>query len=86
MTATPPTTSTAAPRTLARYESDTGTRLLIGQRVDGHVRITDRPAHGPGRRFLVEDRLESTAALQALIADYLAKAKRLGYPPMHGWF
>ncbi len=61
-------------------------RVLIGQRVDGIVRVTDEPAHGDGRRYLVEPQLESKAALDALIDDYLAKAERIGYAPMHGWF
>jgi hypothetical protein len=61
-------------------------RVLIGQRVDGVVRVTDEPAAGQGRRYVVEPELESKAALDALVDDYLAKAKRIGYPPMHGWF
>jgi hypothetical protein len=61
-------------------------RVLIGQRVDGIVRVTDEPAHGNGRRYVVESELESKAALDALVDDYLAEAKRIGYAPMHGWF
>jgi hypothetical protein len=61
-------------------------RVLIGQRVDGIVRVTDEPAHGQGRCYLVEPQMESKAALDALVDDYLAKAKRIGYAPMHGWF
>lgn len=85
-------TATAERRTgqrvqLATYSTDTGERrVLVGQRVDGIVRVTDEPAHGDGRRYLVEPQLESKAALDALVDDYLAKAKRVGYPPMHGWF
>ena len=73
---------------LATYttrDSDTP-RVLIGQRVDGIVRVTDEPARGPGRRYVVEPELESKGALDALVEDYLAKAKRIGYAPMHGWF
>ena len=58
----------------------------LHQRVDGIVRVTDEPAHGTGRSYLVEPELESKAALDALVDDYLVKAKRTGYPPMHGWF
>ena len=48
--------------------------------------LYDIPAHGnTGTRYLVERGLTTNAELQALIADYLATAKRLGYPPMHGW-
>lgn len=72
---------------LATYTTDTGEpRRLIGQRVDGVVRVTDEPAGGQGRAYLVERELESKAALDALVDDYLTKAERVGYPPMHGWF
>lgn len=71
---------------LARYPSDTGQRLLIGQRIDGIVHIFDEPADGDAPSFTVETHLERNSELQALVADYLAKAKRLGYSPMHGWY
>jgi hypothetical protein len=77
---------TGAPRTLARYDADVGERELVGQRVDGVVRITDVPASRMGRSYLVEDEIGSLAELETLVTDYLAKAKRLGYVPMHGWF
>lgn len=60
-------------------------RVLIGQRIDGIVHVFDEP-NGTGTTYTVEAGLESKAALDALIADYLAKAKRIGYAPMHGWF
>jgi len=96
-THTTSTTTTAATTTerptghrvkLAAYTTKDGNepRVLIGQRVDGIVRVTDEPADGEGRRYLVEPQLESKAALDALVDDYLAKANRIGYPPMHGWF
>ena len=31
-------------------------------------------------------KITSMGELEALVADYLAKAKKLGYVPMHGWF
>lgn len=69
------------------YESDTGARVLIGQRIDGSVHVFDEPtSNGTGITYEVERDLESKAALDALITDYLAKAKRIGYAPMHGWF
>lgn len=71
---------------LARYDTDTGTRLLVGQRIDGIVHIFDEPASGDHPTFLVETHLERNSELSALIDDYLAKAKRLGYSPMHGWY
>jgi hypothetical protein len=59
-------------------------RILYGQRVNGVVRVTDVPASGEGRAYLVERELERDgyAALQALVADYLAQAARLGDVPM----
>jgi hypothetical protein len=85
-TAQPTTNQTGEPVELARYQADVGERILIGQRVDGRARVTDEPAAGNGRRYLIEAYLESKDALDALIADYLEKARRLGYVPMHGWF
>lgn len=87
-----PTTTTTDPAPvrgqrveLARYDTDTGVRVLVGQRIDGAVHVFDEPTTS-GRTFEVEAGLESKAALDALVADYLAKAKRIGYAPMHGWF
>ncbi len=84
----PTTTTTAAGQRveLARYDSDTGTRLLIGQRIDGIVHVFDEPASGNQPTFTVETHLDTNSELQALVDDYLAKAKRLGYSPMHGWY
>ena len=74
---------------LARYTVTAGERILYGQRIDGVVRITDRPAtnNGGGRSYLVERELEQEgpgayAALQALLADYLAQASVLDRVPM----
>lgn len=82
-----PHTTTCGQRVeLARYPSDTGERLLIGQRIDGIVHVFDEPAGGDGPSFTVETGLTANSELQALVADYLAKAKHLGYAPMHGWY
>jgi hypothetical protein len=70
---------------LARYTLSDGTeRQLVGQRVNGVVRVTDNPAHGRGRAYLVERELEQdgNAALQALVADYLQQSARLDQVPM----
>jgi hypothetical protein len=51
---TAPKESRVGQRTeLARYELSSGERVLYGQRINGCVRITDRPASGPGRSYLV---------------------------------
>ena len=73
---------------LARYTVTGGERVLYGQRVGGVVRVTDRPAaDGGGRAYLVERELEQEgpgayAALQALVADYVAQARVLDQVPM----
>ncbi len=76
--------TTGEPRVLATYQCDEGQRQLIGQRVDGVVRITDR--RPGGRAYLVEEGLTKMSELEGLVADYLEKAERLGYAPMQGWF
>ena len=78
--------TTGQPKILATYQADEGTRQLVGQRVDGIVRITDRRKDAVGRAYLVEEGISCMAELDAIVADYLAKAERLGYAPMQGWF
>jgi hypothetical protein len=69
---------------LARYSAGSRDRVLYGQRIDGRVRITDRPASGAGRSYVVERELEQDGhgALKALVADYLEQARELGDVPM----
>lgn len=69
---------------LARYTVGGHERILYGQRVNGVVRVTDNPASGRGRAYLVERELESdgAAALWALIEDYVAQSAALDAIPM----
>jgi hypothetical protein len=69
---------------LARYEVSSGERVLYGQRIDGCVRITDRPVSGSVRSYLVERELERDgySALNALVADYVQQAAELDAVPM----
>ena len=69
---------------LARYHVTGGERVLYGQRINGCVRITDRPASGSGRSYLVERELEQDgySALKALVADYIEQSRELGQVPM----
>jgi hypothetical protein len=69
---------------LARYSVSSGERIIYGQRINGTVRITDRPASGDGRSYLVERELEQDgySALKALVADYIEQANRLDDVPM----
>jgi hypothetical protein len=78
------TRRTGARTELARYTVPEGERVLYGQRVDGVVRVTDNPASGRGRAYLVERELEvdGNAALWALVADYIAHAESLDVIPM----
>ncbi len=69
---------------LARYTVAEGERILYGQRIDGIVRVTDRPARHGGRAYLVERGLDTKSELDALIADYLDQATKLDSPPLAG--
>ena len=81
-----PRTPSVGKRTeLARYRTPAGERVLYGQRVDGIVRLTDRPegaASASQRAYLVERDLQTKPELDAVIADYLSQAAKLGEPPM----
>jgi len=82
---TTPTSSTVGERTeLARYTAGGEERVIYGQRVNGRVRITDRPAAGPGRSYLIERGIERDGykALKALVADYVAQSRELDQVPM----
>jgi hypothetical protein len=65
---------------LARYRLTTGERVLYGQRIDGTVAVADVPAGDHGRVYLVERHVESKAALDGLVAAYLADSQRRGAP------
>ena len=69
---------------LARYRVSAGERVIYGQRINGCVRITDCPASGEGRSFLIERELErdGLSALKALVVDYAEQARRLDDVPM----
>ena len=70
---------------LARYRTPSvGERVVRGQRVDGRVRLTDHPACGVGRAFLIERGLEQdgNTAMHKLIADYVDQAVRHDEIPM----
>ena len=69
---------------LGRYSVSDGERVVYGQRINGSVRITDGPASGAGRAYLVERGLEQDgySALKALVADYTSQARELDAVPM----
>jgi hypothetical protein len=65
---------------LARYQLPAGVRFLYGQRIDGRVAVSDVPDYNGGRVYLVERHVESKAALDGLLADYLTESKKRGEP------
>lgn len=69
---------------LARYTAKGEQRVIYGQRIDGRVRVTDRPAAGSGRSYLIERGVERDgySALKALVADYLDQGRELDEVPM----
>jgi hypothetical protein len=80
-----PSPHTVGKRTeLGRYRISTGERILYGQRVNGRVRVTDRPATPGGRSYLIETGVEvdGMPALKALVADYIEQAAALERVPM----
>src|SRR5207245_8784663 len=72
------------PTELARYEVRGAQRVVYGQRISGCVTITDRPASGSGRSYLVDRGLEQDgySALRAMVADYTQQARELQQIPM----
>jgi phage gp37-like protein len=74
------------PTVLARYQCVEGTRELVGQRINGKVALSDIPTGEHGKVYLVERHIAGIHELDALVADYIAKAQQLGRPPMQGWF
>lgn len=69
---------------LGRYTVSAGERVVYGQRINGRVRITDRPASGAGRSYLVERELEvdGYSALKTLVSEYIGQAHDLDAIPM----
>jgi hypothetical protein len=69
---------------LASYTVDGTERVLHGQRIDGSVHVFDIPRNENSDHpvYLVEKGLESQAALDALVADYLEQSERFGTPAM----
>jgi hypothetical protein len=56
---------------MARYSITAGDRIVYGQRILGVVRLTDVPADGRGRHYLIERELTCMAELRAVVNDYL---------------
>jgi hypothetical protein len=67
---------------LGRYETPTGTRALVGRRIDGVVHVYDFAIGDPARAYFVEAGFESRVELAVLVSDYLRQARLLGACPM----
>jgi hypothetical protein len=68
---------------LGRYRTSAGERWLVARRVNGTVGIIDTPAPGvPGRRYLLEPRVDSRAELLAIVRDYLIESRDRRAPAM----
>jgi len=74
--------ATGRPKRLGHYSVEGGERQLVAQRVDGVVQLRDQAATEDGRSYVVEPELHSLSELEAIVADYLEIAKRLGEVPM----
>src|SRR4051794_41718292 len=71
--------SLAGPRVeLARYlTSDDGERVIYAARVGGIVVVSDWPAAGAGRAFVIERGVTCERELYALVTDYPPGRRRL---------
>src|SRR5206468_837342 len=66
------TDSLAGPRVeLARYLTSDGERVIYAVRVGGMVVVSDWPAGGPGRAFVIERGVSCERELYALLTDYV---------------
>ena len=72
----------AAGTELARYQTSTCERVLMGWRREGGVEVTDRPVEGRHRAYLVDRGFRCFEQLAAFVGDYVAQARRLDACPM----
>ena len=82
MTTTSEPTTTGRSKRLGHYSVGGAERQLVAQRIEGVVQLRDQAANGAGRSYVVEPELHSLSELEAIVADYLQTAKRLGEVPM----
>jgi hypothetical protein len=81
----PPTSvGSGRPVVLARYRCDEGVRQLVGQRINGKVALSDIPADGEGKAYLIERHVQGKAELEGIVCDYRELAERLARPPLRG--
>ena len=68
-------------RELARDRLATGERVLYGQRINGHVAVSDVPAGEHGRVYLVERHVESRPRSTAWSPITSPRASSAANPP-----
>lgn len=54
---------------LGRYHTPHSQRIVVGQRILGVVRVSDIPAAGRGRRYLIEREITARSELDGLVTD-----------------
>jgi hypothetical protein len=71
-------------RELARYRVDNTERVLQLEQQEAAMRLVDSPASAGGASYVVDSdlHLDGEASISALVADYLAQARRMGVVPM----
>jgi hypothetical protein len=69
---------------LARYRLSEGERVLMGWRRGGGVEVTDRPAAGRHRAFVVDRGFRCGEQLTAFVGDYIGQTVRIDACPMSG--
>src|SRR3954451_14764658 len=75
------TESFAGPRVeLARYLTGDGERVIYAVRVGGLVVVSDWPADGPGRTFVIERGVTCERELDALVTDYVDQSSERDEP------
>ena len=67
---------------LARYRASGQERVLMAWRRRGGVEVTDRPAEGRARAYVVDRGFHSMEQLLAFVGEYVSHAGRLGACPM----
>lgn len=67
---------------LSRYSVATGQRIVRGQRILGVVRVTDAPADGQGRHYIIERGLSSHDELLGLVTHYVDHAHQCDDVPL----
>jgi hypothetical protein len=82
MSATAIKPANGQPQILATYQSNEGTRQVVGQRINGTVAVSDIPAGDQGKVYLIERRVSSMDELDGIVSDYCELAAQLGRPPM----